>query len=162
MANLQKVEGQTELKCHADKFFDTWACKPLQIPNICTNKIIKLEVQEGECHKVGAVKNWTYCFKHNGVAETTFSLTTRVEELDVEKRVIRYSYHGGFILEKYYKTFKSKMQVTPKNGTNEGCFVNWSFEYEKMNENVPEPNMYIDYLLDLAKDVDAYCLKNEA
>ncbi|KAL2940074.1 hypothetical protein RDABS01_001456 [Bienertia sinuspersici] len=115
MAKLQKVEGQTELKCHADKFFDAWACKPLQIPKMCANKITKLEVQEGECHK-------SLFAEHNGVAQTTFSLTTRVEELDVEKRVIRYSYHGGFILEKYYKTFKSKMQVTPKNGTNEGCF----------------------------------------
>ncbi|KAL2897754.1 MLP-like protein 43 [Bienertia sinuspersici] len=160
MARFLEVEGQIELKCHADKFFAAWVCKPLQIPNMCANKITKLELQDGEGHTVGAVKNWTYCFKENGVAENTFSLTTKVEELDVEKRVITYSCHDGFIMKNYYKTLKSKMQVTPKSETNEGCIVKWSFEYEKMNEDVHEPNVYIDFLLELAKDVDAYCLSN--
>lgn len=79
---------------------------------------------------------------------------TRIEESNEEKRYFKYSYHDGLILKNYYKTFKSKFQVVPKE---EGCIVKWRFDYEKMNENVPEPNMYIDFLLGTAKDVDA-CL----
>ncbi|KMT19585.1 hypothetical protein BVRB_1g012010 [Beta vulgaris subsp. vulgaris] len=78
---------------------------------------------------------------------------TKIEEVNEEKRCVEYSHHGGLMMDKYYKTFKSKFQVTPKK---EGCIVKWSFEYEKINENISEPK-YIDFLLGAAKDVDA-CL----
>ncbi|KAL2926705.1 MLP-like protein 34 [Bienertia sinuspersici] len=60
-------------------------------------------------------------------------------------------------MKKYYNTFNSKIQVVVNN-VNDGCIVKWSFEYEKMNENAPQPKMYIDFLLATAKDIDACCI----
>uniref|UniRef100_A0A803NEL5 Bet v I/Major latex protein domain-containing protein n=1 Tax=Chenopodium quinoa TaxID=63459 RepID=A0A803NEL5_CHEQI len=60
MAQLRSVEGQVELKCHADNFFDVWAGKAHLISKISPNKIAKVELVEGEWNKVGAVISWTY------------------------------------------------------------------------------------------------------
>uniref|UniRef100_A0A803LBT1 Bet v I/Major latex protein domain-containing protein n=1 Tax=Chenopodium quinoa TaxID=63459 RepID=A0A803LBT1_CHEQI len=80
-------------------------------------------------------------------------VTTKIEELNDEKRCVRYSHLGGQILEKYCKeTLMSNIQAIPKD---EGCTVTWSFDYEKVNENVPEPDIYANYLLGVAKDIGA-------
>uniref|UniRef100_A0A803NDP5 Bet v I/Major latex protein domain-containing protein n=1 Tax=Chenopodium quinoa TaxID=63459 RepID=A0A803NDP5_CHEQI len=51
---------------------------------------------------------------------------------------------------------KTKIEeLNDENRCDEGCTVTWSFEYEKMNENVPEPDIYANYLLGVAKDIGA-------
>ncbi|XP_021735395.1 MLP-like protein 34 [Chenopodium quinoa] len=85
MAQLRSVEGQVELKCHADNFFDVWAGKAHLISKISPNKIAKVELVEGEWNKVGAVISWTYLIDDNG--ETSLiSAKTRVEELNFKNR----------------------------------------------------------------------------
>ncbi|XP_021734820.1 MLP-like protein 31 [Chenopodium quinoa] len=118
---------------------------------MCPNKIQKAELNEGECwDRVGAVITWNYVIDEVGERAI---VKTKIEELNDENRCVRYSHLGGKIVEKYYKeTLISKIQLTPKD---EGCTVTWSFEYEKMNENVPEPDIYANYLLGVAKDIGA-------
>ncbi|XP_021738847.1 MLP-like protein 43 [Chenopodium quinoa] len=55
MAQLQRIESQIELKCHADKFFEVWASKAHLISKITPNKVAKVELVEGEWDKVGAI-----------------------------------------------------------------------------------------------------------
>ncbi|KAL2940079.1 MLP-like protein 31 [Bienertia sinuspersici] len=62
MAKLQKVEGQIELKCHADKFFEVWCQKPYLVTKMCPKKFPKIELHEGDWHKVGGVTTWNYVF----------------------------------------------------------------------------------------------------
>lgn len=151
MAKIVRVEGQKELKCQADKFFDIWARKPYLVPKMCPDKMLSIELIEGDWGKVGAVKNWNYVI--NDVGEHA-NVKTRVEELDEEKRLVKYSHHDGLILKKYNNTLISKVQATPQE---EGCIVKWSFEYEKMNEAAPEATVFVDFMLAMAKDIDA-CL----
>uniref|UniRef100_A0A803LBS8 Bet v I/Major latex protein domain-containing protein n=2 Tax=Chenopodium quinoa TaxID=63459 RepID=A0A803LBS8_CHEQI len=153
MSQLQRVEGEVELKCDADKFFDVWARKLYLAHGMSPEKVPKMELIEGEWHKVGAVMVGHYYISNIG--ERAF-LKTRVEELDEENKLVRYSYHDGQILKSFYKTLKSMIQITPKG---EGCIVKWSCEYEKMNEDVPEPNAYLDFMLDVAKDIDGFLCK---
>ncbi|KAL2943850.1 Kirola [Bienertia sinuspersici] len=77
-------------------------------------------------------------------------VTIGIEEIDEENKFVRYSYNDGLILKNFYKTLSSKIQVASKG---EGCIVKWSFEYEKKNEDVPDPKLYIDFLLGVAKDI---------
>jgi len=37
------------------------------------------------------------------------------------------------------------MEITPKGNSENNCsIVKWSFEYEKMNGDTPEPNIFFD------------------
>ncbi|XP_021738846.1 MLP-like protein 31 [Chenopodium quinoa] len=103
--------------------------------------------------RVGAVITWNYVIDEIGEHAI---VKTRIEECDIENKVVSYSYLGGHIVEHCYKTVKSKMQATPKDG---GCTVKWTIEYEKMNKNVPDADIYVNYLLGIAKDIGA-CLCN--
>uniref|UniRef100_A0A803NDP4 Bet v I/Major latex protein domain-containing protein n=1 Tax=Chenopodium quinoa TaxID=63459 RepID=A0A803NDP4_CHEQI len=125
MAQLQRVEGQAELKCDANKFFEIWGQNPSLVSKMCPIKFPKVELNEGECwDRVGSVITWSYVIDEIG--EHAF-VKTRVEECDKENKL------------------------------DEGCTVKWILEYEKMNENAPEADIYVDYLLGVAKDLDA-CL----
>lgn len=66
MAQLQRVEGQTQLKCDADKFFDVWARKTFLVSKMCPQKFPKIELKNGSCwDKVNSVYVWNYAIcKH--------------------------------------------------------------------------------------------------
>ncbi|XP_010693434.2 MLP-like protein 43 [Beta vulgaris subsp. vulgaris] len=151
MDHLAWVEGETKLKCDAEKFFEVWSRKSYLVSQLCPHRYPKIELHEGDWDKVGSVHTWTYVC--NEVGEHSF-VKIRVDEFDGENRCVNYSYEDGAVIKNHYKTLKSKIQVTPQD---EGCIVKWHFDYEKMNENAPDPNLYIDFLLGTAKDIDA-CL----
>ncbi|XP_021735424.1 MLP-like protein 34 [Chenopodium quinoa] len=152
MAQLHRNEGQIELNCEAEKFFDIWAHKMYLISNMSPNKIQKSVLNEGEWDKVGAVITGSYVINETGERAT---LKARIDEIDEKNRTVKYSYHDGFIMEKYYKSFTATMQATPKSG-NKGCIITWCFEYEKMNDDAPNANMYLDFMLSMANDMDAH------
>ena len=60
MAQLQKVEGQIELKCHADKFFNVCARTLYLVCGKCPHKIPNIELHKGDWGKVGAVISGSY------------------------------------------------------------------------------------------------------
>ncbi|KMS99105.1 hypothetical protein BVRB_2g047870 [Beta vulgaris subsp. vulgaris] len=150
MAKLQRVEGEIELKCQADKYFDVWAQKIYTVKKMCPDKVQKIVLNEGDWNKVGGVVD--VCYAINKVGENA-SLKARMNEIDEKAMSIRYSYHDGFVMEKYYKSFTSKVQAIPKG---KGCTVKWSFEYEKIQEEAPDANVYVDFMLDMSKDMDAH------
>ncbi|KNA20603.1 hypothetical protein SOVF_050850 [Spinacia oleracea] len=140
MAQLQKVEGQTQLKCQADKFFDIWVHNIFLVSKMSPLNFPKIELNEGVCcDRVGSDLIWNYAI---GECGEKASVTTRIEEIDKEKRYVKYSCHDGLMMKEYYKSLMSKIEATP-NCEGQGCIVKWSFEYEKLNENAPEPDIYI-------------------
>ena len=65
MAQLQRVDGQVELKCHADMNFDLWANKINLFLIICPDKIKNMHV-EGQWNKAGSVITTYYAIsKYN-------------------------------------------------------------------------------------------------
>lgn len=60
MAQLQRVGGQIELKCEAEKMFEVWAHKIYLVQNMCPSKVQKTVLNHGEWHKVGAVLTGNY------------------------------------------------------------------------------------------------------
>ena len=55
-----------------------------------------------------------------------------------------------------YKSFKFIVQATPKG---EGSLVRWTLVYEKLNVDVPDPNLMLQFAIDLTKDIDAHLTK---
>ena len=55
-----------------------------------------------------------------------------------------------------YKNIKINIQATPKG---EGSLVHWTIEYEKLHENIVEPNTLLQLGLDLSKDLDAHLVQ---
>jgi hypothetical protein len=76
------------------------------------------------------------------------------EAVDEENKSISYKTINGEIA-KHYPVFQSILQVRPKGN---GSLVKWTIEYEKANEEVPTPEKYFDFGVNLSKAVESYLL----
>nr|GEV10589.1 MLP-like protein 28 [Tanacetum cinerariifolium] len=74
--------------------------------------------------------------------------THNIDAVDEKNKLISFNTLNGDLL-KFYKSFKFYLQV---DGNTEISTVTWTFEYEKMSEDVPNP----DSCLEAAKDVIKY------
>lgn len=76
----------------------------------------------------------------------------RIEDIDKENNKITFKVLGGDLLEDY-KSFKFIMQIVPQR---EGSVVRWIVEYEKHNNNVPNPHSLFHLSVEVLKYVDAH------
>lgn len=60
MAQISKLELETEIKSSGDKLFDVYKNQSSLLPNICPEIIQSIEVVEGDGKSVGSVRLWTY------------------------------------------------------------------------------------------------------
>ena len=60
MAQIAKIELQTEIKAPAEKFFNIFRSKAHIQPSICPNLIKDVQLLKGDWETVGSVKQWTY------------------------------------------------------------------------------------------------------
>ena len=82
-----------------------------------------------------------------------------MEVIDNENYITNYKVIEGNLLE-LYKSFCSTVKVTPKEN-DDGSLVHWIFEYEKLNEDVPDPTGKLQMVIDVAKDIDALLLSQQ-
>ncbi|CAL5430678.1 unnamed protein product [Camellia sinensis] len=149
MAEIFKLEGQTEVKCKADKFFEIFTCKSYLFPKICPEKIKSVQVLEGDWATMGSVKVWNY------VPGGSESAKERIEAIDVDNKSVTFNLLDGDVL-KVYKTFKSTLQVT---NMDDGCLIKVTLAYEKQHEDTPPPTMYLEFVANISKDIEAYLFK---
>ncbi|OMO60895.1 hypothetical protein COLO4_33684 [Corchorus olitorius] len=146
MAQIRKMDCQVEIKSSAEQFFNAFKNNIHLMPKLASQVIQDVKVVEGDWQSVGCVRFWTASI--GGKTETA---TEQWEAVDDESRMITFKLVGGKIMNAY-KSFKSFLKVTPKG---EGSLVNWTIEYEKQNDNSPEPVAYKDFYATWIKDVDA-------
>ncbi|KAL7163302.1 hypothetical protein ACSBR2_039406 [Camellia fascicularis] len=137
MAQIFKLEGQTEVKCKANKLFEIFTHKSYLILKICPKKIKSIQVLEGDWATMGSVKVWNY------VPRGSESAQKRIEAIDVDNKSVSFNLFEGDIL-KVYETFKSTLQLTNKD---DGCLIKVTLAYEKQHEDTPPPTMYQDLWL---------------
>ncbi|XWS69347.1 hypothetical protein CRYUN_Cryun04dG0171500 [Craigia yunnanensis] len=149
MAQIAKMEVQTEIKSSADKFYDVFRNKLHLMLKISPQQFKDGKVVEGDWKSVGSVREWTYA--------AAGSIETRkeaIEAVDDKSKTIIYSMLDGDMM-KCYKTFKPILNVT---ASGQGSLVKWTVVYEKQNDNIPAPIKYKDFLVSWNKNVDAYLL----
>ncbi|KAK5837035.1 MLP-like protein 165 [Gossypium arboreum] len=76
---------------------------------------------------------------------------------DSEGSVRQWFFVAGGEIMKAFKSWKSIFNVML---TGEGSLVKWTTEFEKQNDDVPDPVRYGEFLTTWTKNVDTYLLNN--
>ncbi|KAM4119709.1 hypothetical protein ACJW30_03G080100 [Castanea mollissima] len=150
MSLFGKVEADVEIKAPAEKFHEIFSCRPHHISNVSPSVIQGCALHEGNWGNEGSVINWDYV--HDGKAKVAKDI---IEAIDKKNNSVTYKVIEGDLMEEY-KNFKVTVQATPKG---EGSLVHWTMEYEKLHENIVEPNTLLQLVLDLSKDLDAHLVQ---
>ncbi|XP_016486069.1 kirola [Nicotiana tabacum] len=138
-----KLIAKTEVKCGGELFHDHFSSKPHHIPNISPDKVHNFDIHEGELGTVGSVVSWKFTL--DGKERV---LKQIIDAIDEEKQKITFKFIEGDLLE-MYKAFSATLAA-------EGKWIEWTFEYEKQNEDIPEPLTLLGLAIDLIKDIDSH------
>ncbi|KAJ6431706.1 hypothetical protein OIU84_019062 [Salix udensis] len=145
-----KMEAEVEIKVSAETFHDVCSCRPHQLSNMSPAKVQNVDLHEGNWGKPGTVISWSYVL--DGVPKSGKHVA---EAIDDVKLSTTFKVIGGDITTEF-KEFIFIVQATPKG---EGsCLVHWTVEYEKLNENVPDPRAMLELLIDISKDIEEHHL----
>lgn len=147
MAKMQKMEGQIEVNCCANKLFQMFTEKQEHIPNLCSHIISNVEAHHHDWISVGTTRSWNYVLE--GKCQY---MTERHDLVDEENKTIHSTIIEGDMM-KNYKEMTAKFQAIPK-GDN-CCLVKWTLEYDKLNESAHSPHIAMNFLLNLSKDLAA-------
>ncbi|KAJ0037676.1 hypothetical protein Pint_22314 [Pistacia integerrima] len=137
MSLVGKSEIDIEIKAPAAEFHEVISGRPHHISNVSPAHIQSCEIHE------------------DGVPETAKEI---IEAIDNEKNSTTFKVIEGHLLEKY-KNFHIVVQATPKG---EGSLVHWTFTYEKLHENIPQPQGIVQLALGMTKDIDAHLTEQKA
>ena len=78
-----------------------------------------------------------------------------VEAIDEKNKSITFKVIEGDIL-KQYKSFKILLQAIPKG---DFTLVHWTFEYEKLNKDIPAPLKLLGFLIHLNEHIDDHLVQ---
>ncbi|MBA0818016.1 hypothetical protein Gohar_019505 [Gossypium harknessii] len=121
------MECQVEIKSSADKFFEAYQTKAQLMPKMANLVVRDVKLVEGS--------GWD-----------------SEGSVDDKDRTILYKLVEGEIM-KAFKSWKSIFNVMPMG---EGSSVKWTTEFEKQNDDVPDPVRYGEFLTTWTKNVDTY------
>ncbi|KAL6969972.1 hypothetical protein U1Q18_041711 [Sarracenia purpurea var. burkii] len=150
MALTGKIERQVEIKSNGDIIHELFGSRPHHINTMSTGKIHGCVLQEGEWGTVGSVVVWDYT--HDGKQKTKIDV---VETIDEKNKIVTFKLIGGDLTE-LYKSFKATVHVETKGESN---LLTWTFEYEKLNAEVEDPNTLLDFIINVSKDIEEHHLK---
>lgn len=117
-----------------------------------TTHVNLLEISQSSSFKILCL---TPCFGLKLLGGTSMSLKETVESVDDENKSITFKVVDGEIMN-HFKCFKSNLQVKAKD---EGSLVKWGLEYEKVNKDVPNPDAYLEFAVNVTKDIESHYLK---
>ncbi|KAG1364061.1 MLP-like protein [Cocos nucifera] len=143
---------EVEVKSSAEKFWGALRDSTDLFPKIFPEQYKSIEIVEGDGKSAGTIRLLKYA---EGFPIITFS-KERIEVADDANKEVSYSVIDGE-LASFYKTFKATLRVVPKG---EGGLVKWCVEYEKVIEEVPQPDIIQETAVQTFEDLDAYLLRN--
>ncbi|CAK7326752.1 unnamed protein product [Dovyalis caffra] len=145
-------------------------------------KIHNVDLHEGDWGKPGTVICWSYvhdqlfvtlpyekrsdsCLhlgdlsspasKFDNVEGVSKIAKEVIEAIDDVKLSTTFKVIEGDITTEY-KNFILIVQATPKGDGS--CVVNWTLEYEKLNENIPDPHTLLEFCIQCSKDIEDHHL----
>lgn len=76
------------------------------------------------------------------------------ETVEYDDANLSFILHGseGHLFERF-KVFKPSCKLIPKD---QGCIAVLTIEYEKLNEDVPTPDKYMPFFINVTKDIDSH------
>ncbi|NP_001105279.2 MLP-like protein 423 [Zea mays] len=151
-----KVELVVEVKSPADKLWAALRDSTELFPKIFPEQYKSIETVEGDGKSAGTVRLLKYT---EAVPMLTFA-KEKLETADDENKVVSYSVVDGELAD-FYKNFKITLKVTPAKAEGEGgAVVSWAMEFDKANDQVPDPDVIKETATKTFHDLDDYLLKN--
>ncbi|PPR98917.1 hypothetical protein GOBAR_AA21760 [Gossypium barbadense] len=131
MDQIKRMECQVEIKSSADKFFEAYQTKAQLMPKMANQVVRDEKLVEGS--------DWD---SEGSVDDKDWTILYKLVEGEIMKA---------------FKSWKSIFNVML---TGEGSLVKWTTEFEKQNDDVPDPVRYGEFLTTWTKNVDTYLLNN--
>lgn len=78
-----------------------------------------------------------------------------IESIDEENKSITFKMLEGDLME-LYKSFIISIHVDTKGEDN---LVTWTLDYEKLHEDVEDPNSLTEFFIHLTKDIESHHLQ---
>ena len=78
-----------------------------------------------------------------------------VEAINEENKTITYRVIEGDVLQEY-KSIKFIIQSIPKG---EATWINFTFEYEKLNKNIPHPIKLLELAMHISDELDDHLVQ---
>ncbi|XP_026431921.1 major latex protein 146-like [Papaver somniferum] len=184
MAQIHRIQVQDEAKnCSADQFYGFLKNERTKYPKLLP-LVFKVSKFLQEMEKVWALFGFGnllwgrgrtpyggFAGKVNHVGNvipeiwvtkwTSVTLTEKTEAVDDESMTISFKMTDGDLLRVYTK-FEYNVSVTPlvtPGGDKQSCLVKWCLEYEKENEDGPDPTEYVELASCITKAVASHCDK---
>ncbi|KAK4430314.1 Kirola [Sesamum alatum] len=144
-----KLVSQIDIKCDGDVFHEIFRERPHHISGMSPQHIQNCDLHDGQWGTVGSVIYWNYT--HEGKEKVAKEI---IEAIDEEKKSVTFNVIDGDLME-LYKTFKLTVHVDTNGDDN---LVTWTIEYEKLNEDVPDPDSVMEFCLSVTKDIEKHHL----
>ncbi|KAL3501905.1 hypothetical protein ACH5RR_036354 [Cinchona calisaya] len=135
-----KLEFLQEVQSPGNVFLDIFGSKKDDLPKICPNAIPSIELLEG---------NWGDEISFPDGKDMISKET--VQAVDKENQSTTYNFLEGDLM-KVNKTMKVTFQVISKGEKN---FLKWTYIYEKMNADDPDPDTFKFFASELTSMIDA-------
>ncbi|WCJ33565.1 Polyketide cyclase/dehydrase and lipid transport superfamily protein [Euphorbia peplus] len=146
-----KLIKEVDLKASPEESFSVWKHTSHQIPDHTPSNLQAVHLHEGDWKTSGCLKTWKY------TVEGKNEVFKEKVEFDEENKVVTLVGVEGDVM-KYYKSFKPIFGFAPK-AHGQGCLGTVAIEYEKLNESVPTPDKYVDFMSRIVIDIDARIFK---
>ncbi|KAI3971407.1 hypothetical protein MKW92_049240 [Papaver armeniacum] len=160
MAQIHKLDVEYKAKCSAEKIYTMLTRDAPKLPNYAPQTVNKCQVLPETVKFVWEVYLFgTMC----RVRDKPSAVITKVKitAVDHKNMSLTYTVFEGHLTDDY-PSFANILAITPtqRNGNNK-CLVKWSVEYEKANEDIPDPTYFMKMLEDFTKELDTNLLKEE-
>ncbi|KAK4778354.1 hypothetical protein SAY87_018541 [Trapa incisa] len=143
-----KLQKDIDLKSSAEQYYKMWRTNSHQIPTATSQNIQAIALHEGDWHTNGAIKIWNYTIDgKSGVMK---------EKVEFDDENMTFTIHGieGDIYDEY-KVYRPVCKLVPKT---KGCVAKLAIEYERLKEDMPIPNNYMDIFVNMTQDIDSYAV----
>ncbi|KAK9091618.1 hypothetical protein Sjap_024795 [Stephania japonica] len=144
------IDVESEIRCPADKMYDLLKNQLTQLPVIFPEIYKNAQVLEGDGKSLGSIRRWTYVIHHT--SDEILVVDEKLTEVDDEKRALTLSVVGGDLL-KTHKRFDVRVVVKPKGS---GSVVKWHIIFEKVDENDPHPDPYLEIFDNIHKKFEQH------
>ncbi|CAI9091551.1 OLC1v1026612C1 [Oldenlandia corymbosa var. corymbosa] len=150
-AQLRKLVSSTEIKLDGKLIHEILTHKPYCMTSTSPKFIQGVELlDDREWGKVGSVRLWKF-ISQDGKTSVAKDIIEAVD--DANKSVTFRMIEGDILM--VYNTFAITYNFDKVGGSN---LVTCTFEYEKKDDNIPDPHSFMDVCLNGIKDIEAYHL----
>ncbi|KAF7827615.1 MLP-like protein 28 [Senna tora] len=151
MCEFGKVESDVHINACAEKFHELLSSKTHHIGNV-SSVMNSVEMHQGDWGKVGSIIVWNYVLDGKTCVDKAV-----IEAIDPTKNLFTFKIKEGDVLD-HYKTFNVTCQVSPKE---KGSVVHWTFEYEKLHGQIPNPHSLMQMATTMSREMDAHLSEGE-